>query len=305
MPRLLTTLLAFFILTNTYGQRLEKVFLEKGDTSRNCYTLVYPPARPWKGYLVLVPGFGETAHNVLQQTSLPLEAARKGLLTIIPTLHQGTQSFGVDSASQQALRRIVSDVARKHDVRNLRCYVGGFSIGGSTAIKFAELASNKPAAVFAIDPPLDFEQFYHAAQRDIRLAAGGQPSAENVYMVDRIKQEMGGPPETVRPQYYRVSPYSFADTSQTAIKRLLQVPLRLYSEPDIQWWLSQRRADLTSMNVTMCSAMINELNRLGNRQATLVVTQDKGYRKPTNQRHPHAWSIADSGELVAWLLQQR
>jgi hypothetical protein len=51
--------------------------------------------------------------------------------------------------------------------------------------------------------------------------------------------------------------------------------------------------------------MINELNRLGNRHATLVVTQDKGYRKPTNQRHPHAWSIADSGELVEWLLQQR
>jgi dienelactone hydrolase len=304
MPRLLITLLAFFMLTTTYGQRLEKVFLEKGDTTRNCYTLISPPARPWKGYLILLPGFGETASTVLQQTSLPLEAARKGLLTIIPTLQQGPLSFGVDSASQQALRRIVSDVASKHDVRNLRCYVGGFSIGGSTALKFAELATRKPAAVFAIDPPLDFEQFYHAAQRDIRLAAGGRASTENVYMVDRIKQEMGGPPQTARPQYYRVSPYSFSDTSQTAIKRLLQVPLRLYSEPDIQWWLSQRRADFTSMNVTMCSAMINELNRLGNSQATLVITQDKGYRKLTNQRHPHAWSIAENGELVAWLLQQ-
>ncbi|MFD1874945.1 hypothetical protein [Hymenobacter bucti] len=305
MPRTITTLLAFFILTNTYGQRLEKVFLDKRDTTRNCYTLIYPTTRPWKGYLVLVPGFGEAASNVLQQTSLPLDAARKGLLTIIPTLQQGTLSFGVDSASQQALRRIVSDVASKHELRNLRCYVGGFSIGGSTAIKFAELATRKPAAVFAIDPPLDFERFYDSAQRDIRLAAGGQASAENVYMVDRIKQEMGGPPQTARQQYYRFSPYSFSDTSQAAIKSLLHVPLRLYSEPDIRWWLSQRRADFTSMNVTMCSAMINELNRLGNSQATLVITQDKGYRKPTNQRHPHAWSIADSGELVEWLLQQR
>ncbi|RZJ93008.1 MAG: alpha/beta hydrolase, partial [Hymenobacter sp.] len=190
MPRTITTLLAFFMLTNTYGQRLEKVFLEKRDTTRNCYTLIYPAARPWKGYLILVPGFGETASNVLQQTSLPLEAAQKGLLTIIPTLQQGTRSLGVDSVSQQALRRIVSDVASKHELRNLRCYVGGFSIGGSTAIKFAELATKKPAAVFAIDPPLDFERFYDSAQRDIRLAAGGQASAENVYMVDRLKQEM-------------------------------------------------------------------------------------------------------------------
>lgn len=305
MPRTITTLLAFFMLTNTYGQRLEKVFLEKHDTTRNCYTLIYPAARPWKGYLILMPGFGETSSNVLQQTSLPLEAARSGLLTIIPTLQQGPLSFGVDSVSQQALRSIVSDVASKHELRNLRCYVGGFSIGGSTAIKFAELAMRKPAAVFAIDPPLDFERFYDSAQRDIRLAAGGQASAENVYMVDRIKQEVGGTPQTARQQYYRFSPYSFADTSQAAIKSLLHVPLRLYSEPDIQWWLSQRRADFTSMNVTMCSAMINELNRLGNSQATLIITQDKGYRKPTNQRHPHAWSIADSGELVEWLLQQR
>lgn len=160
MASKLTLLLALFLTTNVYAQRIKKVFLDKSDTTRNRCTIIYPPSLPWKGYLLLVPGFGETAGNVLIQTSLPLEAARNGLLSIIPTFQEGTLSFGVDNASQQAFTNILNDVTSKHKLSNLNYYVGGFSIGGSAAIKFAERNANKPKAVFAIDPPLDFEQFY-------------------------------------------------------------------------------------------------------------------------------------------------
>jgi hypothetical protein len=50
--------------------------------------------------------------------------------------------------------------------------------------------------------------------------------------------------------------------------------------------------------------MINELNRLGNTKATLITTQNKGFRKPDNRRHPHSWSIVDKKELIIWLLNQ-
>ena len=300
----LVFLLALLLANTVYGQRVERVFLDKSDTTRNRYTIIYPASLPWKGYLFLVPGFGETADKVLEQTSLPLEAARSGLLTIIPTFQDGTLSFGVDNASQQAFVTILNDVTSKHDLRGLNYYTGGFSIGGSAAIKFAERSAHKPKAVFAIDPPLDFEQFYNSAKRDIRLSTATKPNAENVYMVGRITAVTGGTPQTARQNYYRLSPYSFSDTTQQAIKELVHLPLRLYSEPDIAWWLSQRKADFTAMNVTACSAMINELNRLGNDQATLLITQNKGYRRPTNQRHPHSWSIVDNNELIKWLLQQ-
>ncbi|MNR47412.1 hypothetical protein D3C85_1665090 [compost metagenome] len=83
------------------------------------------------------------------------------------------------------------------------------------------------------------------------------------------------------------------------------MPLRIYSEPDIDWWMKERNADLTNMNVTDCSAMINELNRLGNQQAVLITTQNKGFRKPDHKRHPHSWSIVENQELIQWLLQQK
>jgi hypothetical protein len=311
MNRLFFILLTISIFTlNCNGQKasklkIDKVFLDKTDTTKNCYTIIYPTKLPWSGYLFLVPGFGETAENVMQQTDLPKKLAENGILTIIPTFQDGIFSFGVDSLSQNTLNNILKDVTDKHKLSDYKFYIAGFSIGGSCAIKYAENAKIKPAAVFAIDPPLDFERFYNAAKRDIRLSKDREANEENVYMIDRLEKETGGSPKTKLSEYYNLSPYSFSDTTQGAIKKLITTPLRIYTEPDINWWLKERGADFTNMNATECSAMINELNRLGNQDAALKITQNKGYRKPDNRKHPHSWSIVNNDELITWLLKQR
>lgn len=311
MNRFILIILTFSLLTfNCNGQKLsepkiEKNFLDKRDTSKNCYTIIYPTKLPWTGYIFLIPGFGEPAEEVLRQTDLPKKLALKGILTIIPTFQDGVLSFGVDSLSQQSFNNILNDVSQKHKLLDQQFFVGGFSIGGSCAIKYAENATIKPAAVFAIDPPLDFERFYNSAQRDLRLSKQTTPNQENVYMIDRIEKEMNGTPQTALSNFYKTSPYSFSDTTQTAIKKLIKTPIRIYSEPDINWWIKERGADLTSMNVIDCSAMINELNRLGNNNAFLITTQNKGYRNPDNRRHPHSWSIVEEDELIIWLMKQK
>ncbi|QBN20553.1 alpha/beta hydrolase [Flavobacterium nackdongense] len=285
--------------------KIEQVFLDEKDMTKNCYTILYPTKLPYTGYLFLLPGFGETAAAVLEQTDLPNKLALNGILTIIPTLQDGVLSLGSDRLSQQTLDKIVKDVRSKHQLIDQKFYVGGFSIGGSCAIKYAENAVIKPTAVFAIDPPLDFERFYNSAKRDIRLSKEGEANPENIYMIERLEKETGGNPSTHLAEYYKISAYSFSDTTQTEIKKLSNSPLRIYTEPDINWWLQERGADFTSINASTCSAMINELNRLGNQNATLQITENKGYRKPDNRRHPHSWSIVDNDELIQWLLQQK
>jgi len=311
MNRLVLLLLAFSLFGINCNEqkvdnpKMEKVFLDEKDTTKNCYTILYPPKLPYNGYLFLMPGFGETAEAVLEQTDLPKQLALNGILTIIPTFQDGVLSFGVDRLSQQTFDRILNDVIAKHQLKGKKFYVGGFSIGGSCAIKYAENAKIKPTAVFAIDPPLDFERFYNSAKRDIRLSKDGEANPENIYMIERLEKETGGNPSTHLAEYYKISPYSFSDSTQTEIKKLSSIPLRIYTEPDINWWLQERGADFTSINASTCSAMINELNRLGNQNAVLLTTQNKGYRKPDNRRHPHSWSIVDNDELIQWLLQQK
>ena len=311
MKRLFFTFLTLLLFgINCSAQKtnipnIKKVYLDNTDTTKNFYTIIYPPKLPWTGYIFLVAGFGETAEKVLQQTDLPKKLALNGILTIIPTFQDGVLSFGVDSLSQQSFGRILKDVTTRHKLIDQPFYLGGYSIGGSCILKYAEESDIKPNAIFAIDPPIDFEQMYNSSKRNLRLSVNTQPNGESVFLLKKIKEIMNGTPENAIANYQKISPYSFTDTSQVAIKKLLKVPLRIYTEPDIHWWMKERGMDYTNMNSTLQSAMINELNRLGNRDAKLIITVNKGYRKPDNSRHPHSWSIVDNDELIKWLQKLR
>ncbi len=117
---------------------------------------------------------------------------------------------------------------------------------------------------------------------------------------------MGGTPETALGSFYNNSPYSYFDSTQTAIKPLVKTPIMIISEPDIQWWLNQRGYDYTYMNVTDQAAMINELRRLGNDKAILVTTINQGYRKPDNRKHPHSWKVLQTlKQTISWLQAQK
>jgi hypothetical protein len=48
--------------------------------------------------------------------------------------------------------------------------------------------------------------------------------------------------------------------------------------------------------------VINALRLMGNKNAKLVLTNNKGYRLLTGRKNPHSWSIADAEETVNWLI---
>ena len=297
-------------LRHSRAQQVERVYANPRDSTANMYLAVKPTGRPVKACMVLLDGFGASPASVLQQTDLPTYAARQGILTIIPVLETGPLYFGVDSASQQSLTKLIQHTVRTYHLQGKDLFISGFSIGGSCALKYAELAIQhnyaiKPKAVFALDPPLDWERFYTSAKRVVRLAKGKALNGEVAYMIDRIEKEMKGSPRAALASYQNLSPYSYSDTTQRAIKSLVNTPLMLISEPDIKWWLDQRGYDYTYINALNQAAMINELQQLGNQRAILVTTTNKGYRQPGHQRHPHSWRIADAVALTRWLLSQK
>lgn len=301
----LLVLLCLLNANGVFSQKIERIFLDKSDSTKCCYTSILPLSLPLKGYMFLIPGFGEKPDEVLVQTQLPIEAAQRGIMTIIPVFQDGIYSFGFAPESLGTFRQIVDDAILRYGLDSLDYFLGGFSMGGSTAIKFAETTNCKPSAVFAIDPPLDFERFYYSTRRDIIKITKGIKEKDDIYLYlsDRIENIMGGSPRTALANYHKISPYSLSDTTHSAIKELITMPVRIYIEPDIQWWLNERHTDVFGLNIIDCSAMINELQLLGNINAELIITQGKGFRRPENKRHPHSWSIVNNNELLDWLLK--
>lgn len=309
MQRFSSFLLITFIVALSYGQKVETIYLNAKDSSKNMYVIVYPSKIPWTGYMFLIPGMFQKAMDVLTQTELPKFAAQQGILTVIPTLKTGISSIGIDSGSQASLLEILMHVRSRHKLIDTKFYLGGFSIGGTCALKYAELAlsnnfSIKPSAIFAIDSPLDFERMYNAYLREKRLPNRSKDAAaEGDYMLKRYITLFGGPPGEALARYHKLCPYSYKDTTQQAIKPLVNLPIRLYTEPDVLWWLNDG-TDYSGMNSFDFAALTNELKRMGSTKITMITTANQGYRKPDNKRHPHSWSIAEPKDLVKWLLAQ-
>lgn len=88
MIKLNLTLSLLFSLTQLFAQKTEVVYLDANNKTGNFYTLLYPPDRP-QGYVVILPGFGQSAEMALDQSDLPQIMAQNGLLTVIPTLQDG------------------------------------------------------------------------------------------------------------------------------------------------------------------------------------------------------------------------
>lgn len=293
--------------TLIFGQTVKSVYLTKGDSTSDFYIIVSPPeSTKVTAFMFLIPAFGEWPKDVFVQTDLPVYAAKNGILTFIPVLSTGITEFGADDMTQNSLKDMIEYCSKRYHLENMEFYIGGFSIGGTCAVKYAELVvknnySVKPKAVFGVDPPLDFQRFYNSEERNLRLLRGRYVNPEDVYVLKRLKGICGGSPKTNLSNYYKYSPYSYSDTTQTAVKLLLATPVTFYTEPDINWWMNTLADDYTGINAIDEAAMINELHLLGgNETDRLVVTHDKGYIMPGKIRKPHSWSILDPKDLIDW-----
>ena len=291
----------------TFGQSIEYTFNNPKDSTVDCYIAYIPKAQP-KGLLLLLPGFGETTFSASQETTLPQVANDNNLLTVIASLQDGRETFYVDSISQQHLDKLIFEIQKKYKLQGKTFYLGGFSLGGSGVVKYAERTYSsttlvKPNAIFAIDPPLDFERFYKSLNHAIQFSKSEVALTEAKYFTERIAKEFNSTTQRNINVFYVISPYSYSDTLQTEIKKIITCPIRLITEPDINWQISERNRDYHDMNAIDCSSAINSLKLLGNTNAELVTTTEKGYRQMTRKRNPHSWSIAESTNTVKWLIQ--
>ncbi|MBD5227731.1 MAG: alpha/beta hydrolase [Bacteroidales bacterium] len=252
------------------------------------YTSVRSNSQP-KAYMLLFPGFGEMSSDVLEATNLPETMAKNDIAVFIPTLQNGAETYGFSNESQDCLNDIVADIRKRYDIANLPYCVGGFSMGGATAIRYAELTDSKPFALFAIDSPLDYDRFLFATKRDIE--------AYHKDTEDGIYAKLHSDIEEIK----ACSPYQIADSTHSAIRSLRDVPVRYYIEPAEDWWLNNRRTDALGLNILDGTCFINDLRLIGNDNVELILSHNKGYRRATKQKHPHSWTIVDNKNFLNWI----
>ena len=272
---------------------------------------VYRPSGEVRGALVLLPGYGDDSDafepsSPTTPSTLPARLAEHGILTLVAVPVRET--LYESPAALRALDSLLAQVVQQYRIPRERVAIGGFSSGGTGAVRYAQTCAQQNcravprlAAVFAVDAPLDFERLFRNSAVIVQRKAPRSNIAEASTIVRTLQQTLGGTPDEVPDAYRLHSPVLASELAGGNARLLQQTPLRLYTEPDVKWWLEERNLDYQGMNAVDHAALINLLRVAGNARAELITTTGQGYR-PDGRRHPHSWSIVDETDLVRWLL---
>lgn len=272
-------------------------------TQNNCYRL-YRPDNSARGLVVMLPYYGSDA-NEFSTSRLPGLLAKKNVATVVVS----ASGYLIDD-DLVTLKALIEEVAQELNLRARSLLVGGISAGGNGAVRYFEYCSSghcdarsSPVAVFSVDAPLDLESWWN--RQELNLRRGNPKSAleESGAIIDALRWAMGGSPSEVRTAYRSRSPFLASEKDGGNAQLLKNVPIRLYTEPDVVWWMENYGFDYYTINAVDQAALILQLRALGNTNAELIITTGKGFRPP-GKRNPHSWTIVDEPDLAEWVTRQ-
>lgn len=273
------------------------------------YSLLLPEdsASPIRGVVVFIdPGRFPSSALGLEEGSFDAEALRRHLGVLHITTGNPLDFLFEEEEVGELADRIGAVLARV-DLEDVPIFLAGLSLGGTRALRLAEYLAANPdrarlrvSALAVVDAPLDMARLWETERRAASLGFHPAAADEGRWVLYLLETHLGGEPTTNSARYASFSPYSHGSTDGGNAAHLRDLPVRAYHEPDVDWWLRNRRKSYYDMNSIDLAAFINQLRILGNEGAELVSSHARrpGYPEAT----PHTWSIVDNAELVEWFL---
>jgi len=281
----------------------ERVVLNETDLDYGYYLALPPQSKMIKGALLILPGFGQIAETVFLDTKLPKYAKEAGILTIV---YAGRNRMVLDSFLLNQVNQVLQDVQTRFELESDHLAVGGFSAGGTIALRLAQkmLASPatfnfQPKALFMVDAPIDIFHSWEAHQWNREKAYSGISVKEADWVERYYRSVFGGTPDELPDVFQEVSPFSIRDSIGHE-QWLKALPVRSYHDVDIAWRIVNRNQVPRFANFIPNAELINRLQLLGNEQATFMQSLETGVRRD-GKRHPHSWSIVDAKECIEWV----
>jgi hypothetical protein len=284
------------------GQKAIHVYQSLNDSTQNFY-IKRLPTGTIKGLLVInLRSVTDSSKTYALQHGIML----MGIIALNPdsALQYLTSTKVIDRTD-----KMITEVVNQYHIPKNKVIVGGMSIGGTGALRYVEYckAGNSkgkinPVGCFAVDSPLDYERFYKASADAVLRNFNQDAVDEGKAVTQLLRSTLKGTASTNAKAYQKASVYSYSSEDGGNAKLLKDVAIRLYTEPDVNWWIENRRRSYYDFNSIDCAALINQLKLNGNSEAELIVSTNNGYQED-GTRHPHSWSIVNEKDLLNWCLK--
>ena len=302
----LFTFIFFTFSKAVIGQKIVYEYLNRNDTVSNVIKI-------WKGnsntkLVILLPPYGGN-FNYYNSSKLPKLLTSKGI--DLAVVYPGDVGY-LEENHLVRLDSLIGFIVNKYGYNRKNIIIGGFSAGGYGAMKYTVYSKMGntilhyfPKAVFSIDAPLDIERWYYSLQSITeRNPKTNKAFGEAFYITGMLKELFGGDPSEKPEAYEKNSVLSIKKKDGGNAIYLINTPVLLFTEPDINWYINNLNLDYTQINAIDQAALVNILKLNGNKNAELVVITGKGFRPDLgNIRMPHSWQIVDEKLLAIWIIR--
>ncbi len=284
------------------GQNIEKISFDLKDSTDGHYLAIQPQSKNNKGVLVLLTSF-LPPEGVLPETKLHNVAYANDILTIVASTKQ---KLYADSSEVNRITSILKDVSKRFSADPSKFVLAGYDESGGIALRYTELTyenpkqfSVQPKAVFGIDSHVDLFGFWHWSEKQIKKNYWPGAVGDAHYYIDAMTKENGTIYNNVE-RYKSLTPFYREGQDKGNEQYLVNVPVRLYYDNDIDWQLKNRRNSFYDTKMPDGSELINRLLLLGNNKAEFITSKQPGLRS-NGIRNPNSLSIVDEVECIHWI----
>ncbi|APG64172.1 hypothetical protein LPB136_01780 [Tenacibaculum todarodis] len=285
-----------------YEKKLNTYTSEYKNIIEDSYELNNPVDKA-NAVLILFGNYAENAKAIEREFKILKDAKENNIAVLYLNFNQ---KFWLTEKDKIQLTNLLKKVFKDSNLPKNNIYIGGFSTGGNISLLLSnhliKTSNNiQPKGVFVVDSPIDILAFYKKCERNIKRNFSEISVQEGTWLINLFNTNFGNPNDNIS-NFENNSPFTSETNFTGNISSLKNTKIRLYTEPDFNYWKVNRRFEKEDLNAYSIEKLSNVLQKkFNNNKIELIKTVNKGYRS-NGERNPHSWSIVDKKSLIKWML---
>jgi hypothetical protein len=326
MKKLILILLSFSFITSCTQKKLHEdnhiviehyiqltgnQILSESDSviiplSKQGYTLHLPESKPI-ATIIFPSGSALDTTRSIDEYDIIEPALAKNMAVLFVSTGKVIEFLFTDE-DIKIIDKLIGSALEKHELESKPIFLAGMSLGGTMALRYSEYCylnkssfGLKPSAIAICDAPLDMVRMWHEQEQAIKNDYHPNAVGEAKWVLHYLRKNLNGSPVESMENYINYSPFVYKCENKNKTSLFKNIPIRMYHEPDINWWVENRAKDYNTINSIDLGGFYNSLRLLGNMKVELINSYQKrkDYKKGSS---PHTWTIVDNEELADWFL---
>jgi hypothetical protein len=264
---------------------------------------IIKPTENSKVVLILFGGFGEKPADIKREFQI-LDLAKKNQISLV--LMNYSDKLWLEENDKRDLAQLLQSALEEHNLSHKDIYIGGFSSGGIVSLLISDYITGlkefyiNPKGVFIADSPIDLLALYKASEINIERNFSDVAIQESNWIINLFDKQLGNPKNGIS-NYEKYAVFTSTSNYTKNLSNLKNTKIRLYTEPDVNWWKANRKTNFEQTNAYYIQKLSESLKKRDFKNVAYIATKNKGYRG-NGERHPHSWSIIDVENLFDWML---